>query len=306
VNVENAENVENAAPVATASPLKSLFQRLIDLSVDAYYNPYQAFVWPAELPPGQYWMSPELLSIAGTPSIERLSEAQLLTLARWEAVNFLALSAHGIRELLLHVLQCVHTPGFEDTSEYFHHFIGEENEHMWFFAQFCNRYGGKLYPSKRLKLDRFEEPALRNFLAFGQILIFEEIGDFYNRTMERDERLPAIVQQINRVHHEDESRHMAMGRHILKFMYQGLQRSATAPQLAALRAGLSGYMQIVVEAFYNPSVYADAGLPAPHDLRRELLAHPARARFHHKVVDRIQRFLLEVGIFEEPVYAAQP
>jgi hypothetical protein len=285
-------------------PLKDLFQRLIDLSVDAYYNPYKTFVWPDELPGGQYWMSPELLSLHGTPWMEQLSEERLHELAKWEIVNFLSLSAHGIRELLLHVLQCIHTPGFEDTSEYFHHFVGEENEHMWFFAQFCQRYGRKIYPSKRLKFNSFEEPDLRNFLAFGQILIFEEIGDFYNRSMEKDGRLPEIIQQINHVHHEDESRHMAMGRLILKHMHEDLRHAFPEEKLRALEASLRGYMQVVIEAFYNPSVYADAGLEEPHQLRRDLIAHPARAGFHAKVVDRIQRFLLDTGIFKEPVYAA--
>jgi hypothetical protein len=286
-------------------PLKALFQRLIDLSIDGYYNPYETFVWPDEVPLDRPWMSPELLSVHGTPWMERLTEPQLLALAKWESVNFLSLSAHGIRELLLHVLQCIHTPGFEDSSEYFHHFLGEENEHMWFFAQFCRRYGRKIYPSKRLKYNRFEEPELRNFIAFGQILIFEEIGDFYNRSMAEDGRLPAIVQQINRVHHEDESRHMAMGRIILKHMIESLRRTWPPATLAALGASLGGYMQVVVEAFYNPAVYADAGLDDPHQLRRDLLAHPARARFHARAVDRIQRFLLETAIFEEPVYAAE-
>ncbi len=286
-------------------PLKDLFQRLIDLSVDAYYNPYKTFVWPEELPRGRYWMSPELLSVHGTPWMEELPEERLHVLAQWEIVNFLSLSAHGIRELLLHVLQCIHTPGFEDTSEYFHHFIGEENEHMWFFAQFCRRYGGKIYPTKRLKFDRFEDPGLRNFLAFGQILIFEEIGDFYNRSMERDGRLPAIIQQINHVHHEDESRHMAMGRLILKHMHEDLRSSVPEESLRALEASLRGYMQVVIEAFYNPAVYADAGLAEPYQLRRDLLAHPARARFHARAVERIQGFLLDTGIFKEPVYASE-
>lgn len=175
---------------------------------------------------------------------------------------------------------------------------------MWFFAQFCQRYGGKIYPTKRLKFSSFEEPDLRNFLAFGQILIFEEIGDFYNRSMEKDGRLPGIIQQINHVHHEDESRHMAMGRLILKHMHEDLRRTCPEERLRALEASLRGYMQVVIEAFYNPSVYADAGLEEPYQLRRDLMAHPVRARFHAKVVDRIQRFLLDTGIFKEPVYAA--
>ena len=40
-------------------------------------------------------------------------------------------------ELLIEVMRRLHTPGYEIPTPYFHHFIGEENEHMWFFAEFC-------------------------------------------------------------------------------------------------------------------------------------------------------------------------
>ena len=96
-------------------------------------------------------MSPELMSVYGTPYMDELSESQFVQLSKWECVNFFSINVHGIRGLLQAVIQCVHMPGFEASSEYFHHFIGEENEHMWFFAQFCLRYGEKIYQNKGLK-----------------------------------------------------------------------------------------------------------------------------------------------------------
>src|SRR5258707_12819903 len=90
-------------------------------------------------------MSPELTTTHGAELAETLTREQLFALSKQESINFYSLNVHGIRELLIEVVGRIHTPGFETPSEFFHHFIGEENEHMWFFAEFCLRYGGKLF-----------------------------------------------------------------------------------------------------------------------------------------------------------------
>jgi len=51
-----------------------LLDRLIALSIEHRYNPYKEFDWPATLPQNEYWMSPHLLSVYGTPYIEQMSE----------------------------------------------------------------------------------------------------------------------------------------------------------------------------------------------------------------------------------------
>lgn len=122
-----------------------ILNRLTSKSIDDYYNPYQLFEWPDSLPENMWWMSPELTTTYGTEAAERLTENQLFALSRHESINFYSLNVHGIRELLIEVTKRIHTSGFETPSEFFHHFIGEENEHMWFFAEFCLRYGKKIY-----------------------------------------------------------------------------------------------------------------------------------------------------------------
>src|SRR5713101_2272728 len=123
-------------PLSKADPdtLRTTLQRLVAASVSGYYNPYVTFEWPAELPPEQWWMSPDLLTVDDTPLMGELDGNTLRALSKWESINFYSLNVHGIRELLVEVVRRVHTPGFEEMSEFFHHFTGEENEHMWFFA----------------------------------------------------------------------------------------------------------------------------------------------------------------------------
>ncbi len=140
---------------------RQLLDRLSAKASDDYYNPYVTFEWPDELPPDVLWMTPELLSVWGTAVFDELDEAALVRLSRFESVNFYSLNVHGIRELLIEVTRRVHSPGFEIPSDFFHHFIGEENEHMWFFATFCTRYGGKIYTDKTLPLTGTQRPAGR-------------------------------------------------------------------------------------------------------------------------------------------------
>ncbi|MET8184075.1 hypothetical protein [Streptomyces sp. NPDC005336] len=72
---------------------------------------------------------------------------------------------------------------YADASEFLHHFTGEESKHMWFFAQFCLRYGGKLYPAQRTpkahSVDHLSSAA-RELTVLA---------------------LPDIAREINRVHH---------------------------------------------------------------------------------------------------------
>jgi hypothetical protein len=282
--------------------LKTLLNKLIDHSVDNYYNPYREFQWSESLPKDQYWMSPELLSVFNTPYYEKMNETERIRLSQWEAVNFFSVSTHGIRELLLQVLNCIHRPGFEDISEYFHHFIGEENEHMWFFAQFCQRYGKKFYTNKKFRVTAQEETDLEHFIAFAQILIFEEIGDYFNKTMKDDDRLPPIVRKINRIHHEDESRHIAMGRQVLKSMFKEIKDKHSETKLILIDKAIRGYIMICLDSLYNPEVYKDTGLTDPYAIRNALHEHPARIEFHQLVLARTETFLLRNKILKTKIY----
>ena len=268
-----------------------LISTLTETSVKNYYNPYQEFVWTGTIPEDQYWMSPELLSVYGTKYMNKLNEMQLIRLSKWECVNFFSLNVNGEREVLQIVIQYLHQPGFEDWSEYLHHFIGEENEHLWFFSQFCLKYGKKIYKDKSLKRSQFVEADIEQFLNFARILIFENIGDFYNVRMQNDERLPPIIRQISRVHHQDESRHLVMGREIVKGLFIALKQKYDLERLQEIACYLKVYTERSIESFYNPIVYQDAGLEKPYELRRELLRDAFRESFHNQMLVRTLCFL---------------
>ncbi|MFJ6464928.1 diiron oxygenase [Streptomyces sp. NPDC091387] len=289
-----------SAPAGYDAEFRNLLDRLSDKATAEYYNPFTTFDWPASIPTDDLWMSPELLSVHGTEVMDELSPAQLRTLSRWESVNFYSLNVHGIRELLIEVTRRVHTPGFELPSEFFHHFIGEENDHMWFFATFCLKYAGKIYPDKSVKLPETpRDPDIENFLVFARILVFEQIVDHYNVQMAADHRLHPTVRHINRLHHQDESRHIAFGCRLVQLLWERLlDRGLDEAARHDLRSYLGRYLTTSIESLYNPAVYRDAGLPDGFALRKRLLVHPDRRAAHTKVLHKTTRFLNRIGVLD--------
>ncbi|MFI7239745.1 diiron oxygenase [Streptomyces cyaneofuscatus] len=276
---------------------RGILDRLATKSIDDYYNPYRLFEWPEQLPENMWWMSPELTTTYGTEWAEKLTPEQLHTLSKHESINFYSLNVHGIRELLVEVVNRIHTAGFETPSEFFHHFIGEENEHMWFFAEFCLRYGKKIY---RQPAGGAETAApsdkVQSLLVFARILIFEELVDHFNSAMAEDERLHETIRGINRIHHQDESRHIAFGRELVNLLYQDLKRTATEQELDEVSTYLRRYMRHSFESLYHPQVYRDAGLERPHEIRRALMESPARAEAELRTFRKTAKYLEKTGL----------
>jgi hypothetical protein len=277
-------------------------RRLSDLSVERAYDPFRDFEWPASIPLEGFWMSEDLLSIYGTPHLSALSLEERWKLSRWELVNFFSFTVHGIKELMQTVLACIYKPGYETVSEYFHHFLDEENKHMWFFAEFCRRYGGKIYFPPKIPFSAFSEDDIQTFIALAKILIAEQIGDFYNACMMADESLPPIVQKLNRVHHEDESRHIAMGISVVRLMHETISKKHSEETRRKIENYLVRYMQFFLESFYNPAAYRDAGLQDPYEWRRKLIDAPARKKFHRHVLKKTRRFFQETGIVRPELF----
>lgn len=279
--------------------LTAVLGRLGRMSVEDYYNPYRMFEWAESLDPDQLWMSEDLLTVYGTVEHAGLSREQLVVLARWESINFYSLNVHGIRELLIEVVNRVQMPGFELPSEFFHHFIGEENEHMWFFAEFCKRYGGKIYPFPRVKTKVVDDPEIENFLVFSRILLFEEIVDHYNQRMADDESLQETIRQVNRIHHRDESRHIAFGRELVTLLFHRLRARLSDAEVSELGGYLHQYVDFCLHSFYSLQAYEDAGIADPVGFRRALLADPVRRRLDAHAARKPVAFMRKLGVFPE-------
>lgn len=287
----------------TALPVTDRFLevlgRLSEKSIEDYYNPYQQFDWPEKLDDNRLWMSPELLTPYGTPHLDELGEDTLKRLSKWESINFYSLNVHGIRELLIEVVGRIHMPGFEVPSDFFHHFIGEENEHMWFFAEFCRRYGQKIYASTAMRADSAWEPEIENFLVFARILFFEELVDHYNSRMAQDTSLCDTIRHVNRIHHQDESRHIAFGRELVSLLFTRMCTAVSGERVREVESYLKRYVVFSVNSLYNPHVYRDAGIADPLALRNALIADERRREHERRAIRKPLAFFLKTGIFSD-------
>lgn len=288
-----------SAPLPVTDRFMDVLERLSSRSIEEYYNPYQQFDWPDRLDEKQLWMTPELLTVYGTPYYDELGEETIQKLSKWESINFYSLNVHGIRELLIEVVGRIHMPGFEVPSDFFHHFIGEENEHMWFFAEFCRRYGNKIYGSTAMRADSAWEPEVENFLVFARILFFEELVDHYNMRMAQDDSLCRTIREVNRIHHQDESRHIAFGRELVSLLFTRMREAVPAARVAEVEAYLKRYVVYSINSLYNPHVYRDAGVADPLALRNALVADERRRPYERKAIRKPLSFFLKTGIFAD-------
>ncbi|MET9351027.1 diiron oxygenase [Streptomyces termitum] len=290
--------------MTTAAPLwdeevRSAVQRLTTAAENEYYNPYQTFEWPDSIPEGALWMSEDLMTVHGADAAAELTREQYLALAKWESINFYSLNVHGIRELMAEVVHRIHAPGYEIPTPFFHHFLGEENEHMWFFAEFCLRYGGRLFPDRSLAFPAREQSTLLgNFIVFSRILIFEQIVDHFNSRMAADTALPETIRAINRVHHQDESRHIAFGCQLVRAFYERLKAEGEPAELDAARAYIERYITTSLQSLYSVDAYREAGIADPFAFRTRLLADPARKPAHDAIVSRTTTFYRRIGVLD--------
>ncbi|MGK7943632.1 MAG: diiron oxygenase [Microcystaceae cyanobacterium] len=250
------------------SKIKRTLNKLIEQTNKDTYDPFKELIWPESIEKGKLLMSANLMSVHGTRFENELTQEQLVELSKWEFINFCSLNVTGIRELLIEMTGRLHTPGFEFLSEYLHHLIAEENEHMWYFSKFCLQYGGKIYPDRALALANLPEVDIANFMLFSRILIFEEIVDFYNRKMAKDNNLPSFIQDINRLHHLDEGRHITYGRQYIELVYQQLTKRYPSERLHDIAMAIKGFMQLSAQKLYRREIYADAGLEHPNQIRK--------------------------------------
>ncbi len=272
--------------------------KLIELSRERQSYSFVDLEWPAALDPDGWWLPPELLSVHGTAVGDGMTDAELRTLSRWECVNLFSLNVEGERELVSRLSSLMYMPQVPGVEDYLHHFIDEENKHMWFFGEFCRRYAGKIYSSKKANLSTETfAPEMEYFLLFARIFLFEEIGAYFNQVAATDERLDPFVRRIHQIHHADESRHIAFGRALLARCAEIAFAASSAEEHAAAAAHLGRYTQISLEALYQPAMYRDSGVSSGVALRRQLLSDPARVVHHREVLlKRPLKFFADIGI----------
>lgn len=276
--------------------------RLSRASVKKLWDVYSDIHWPASVEPTDWFMAPELISLYGTPTWDRLDEATRQRLSFFELVNFFSITLHGERPLVQGLCNQMYSRQNREVTEYIHHFLDEENKHMVMFGEFCNRYAGKVYALKKLVLPKTYAKGEEDVTFFIKVLIVEELGDYFNVAMQKDERIAPIAREVNRIHHADEARHIIFGRRLLAELWQEYSPKWTDETLTGVRDWLAEYLRSSWADFYNPQVYRDAGVPDAYEARQAALAADVCREHRVRVSRKLLDYFLEVGILaEEPV-----
>jgi hypothetical protein len=282
--------------------LAELSEQLCEASEKKYVNPYEYLDWPATLDRERWYTSPELVSLHGTETWDALDEAARKRLSFLEAVNFFSLNIHGEKSLIEGLAHRLYAGGSAGHSPYLHHFLDEENKHMVYFGGFCSRYAGQVYRDRKVAFPREYAEGEEDFLFFAKVMIFEEIVDVYNLRMSKDERLEPIARRINLIHHLEETRHLAFGRAITAELFETHAPKWDARTRQAVSEYLAAYLRATWKEYWNPDVYADAGLPEPYEIARTAFDHPACRARRREIDAGCVRYLLEHGmIAEEPL-----
>lgn len=284
--------------MATAAELAP---RLSDASIRKAWDVYSAFDWPESLEPTAHWyMSPELISIHGTPVWEGLDETARKRLSFYEIVNFFSFVLYGERPLVSGLMNRMYRKNtLGAVTDYLHHFVDEENKHMIMFGMFCNRYAGRVYPEKKIVMPRDYARGEEDIAFYCKVLIVEELGDYYNLKMMGDKTIHPLVARINKIHHVDEARHLGFGREYLRELVAEHRPGWSDAELASFRKWLVEYLVSSWGDFYNPAVYKDAGLADGYAIRKMALQDATCRSFRTAASEKLVDYFQEIGLLTE-------
>ena len=281
--------------------IETTVARLCNTSIANVIDPHEALEWPDHMDRDQWFTSPEFITLYGTDVWEGMDEAQRKRLSFFEAINFFSLNIHGERMLIEGLSRRLYRRGNEVISRYLHHFLDEENKHMYYFGRFCTQYYGRIYPEKKLVMEREYAEGEEDFLFFARVVVFEEIVDVHNREMAKDERLVFLAREINRIHHFEETRHLSFGRKVTEELFCRYKDEWGPDVLGRIREYLGDYIVATWKEYYNPEMYKDAGLDQAFSLRRKAQSSDHRKAHRTRITAPVQRFFMKVGIFEQEV-----
>jgi hypothetical protein len=278
-----------------STELTHIANRLNEISRTAFVALPVITEWPETLDSSDWMISPELVSLYGSPEWQQMDEARQKQLAFHELVNFFSLNIHGERFLLAGLASQLYGKSHTPSYVYLHHFIDEENKHLHYFGGFCSRYA-RIYPDRKINLSLTREyaPGEADLLFFARILIFEEIVDYYNIKVAKDPCVHPLIRKINSLHHQDEVRHLAFGRSIVRELAEKFMPSWSPEAVERFQHYMGQYILTTWREYCNPDVYADAGFDDPYDTADK--AYQNARPTHLNAAKRVAGYLQELNL----------
>lgn len=282
----------------TSSADEDVARRLLESSAMLSYDPSTEIDWDAPLAPDLYGLNPEWSTLYGTALWAEMTVEQRVTLTRHEVCSIMSTGIWFEMILQQMILrdQYVKNPATSD-FQFALTEIADECRHSIMFARACEKMGVPGYFPKRgaIELGRLFKSLASAEVAYGGILVAEEMLDVMQRDWMRGANVLPIVRTSSKIHVLEESRHMKFARQEIRDRMAGA--GATHCHLSSLTVAVAAY--VIAKSMVNDGVYAAAGL----DTKRAL--HEVRHNEHHKSMMRsscahLMDFLAQIGLLTKP------
>ncbi|MFF1906246.1 diiron oxygenase [Kitasatospora sp. NPDC058218] len=276
-------------------------KRLLDSAATLSYDPATEIDWDAPLPADGYGLNPEWSTLYGTRLWDEMTEEQRVTLTRHEVCSIMTTGIWFemiLQQMVLRDQYLKNPAGAEFRFALTE--IADECRHSIMFARACEKMGVPQYrPAAAIaQAGRLFKATAKGELAYGGILVAEEVLDVMQRDWMRGENVLEIVRGTSRIHVVEESRHMKFARQEIRERLRGAGRA----RRRAAGTGIAVAAYVIVGSMVHRGVYAAAGL----DTERALAE--VRANQHRKAMMRtssghLMAFLAESGLLNRSAAA---
>ncbi len=268
--------------------------QLLTASARHSYDPRVELDWDAPLEPGLWFLPEKRCTLYGTELWASLSTEQKIRCSREELASALALGVWTEHMLLQIVSRFVYDRDVATPQVQFALVeIADEVRHMIMFARVIESMGSRTYPtpwkvreSGRLLKNLAPVPAL-----WALILMTEEIFDRTQRELAADESVQPLIRTMARIHVVEEARHIGFARTELDRFVPELSTA----RRSALRTMLALSIRTFAQEFFNPAMYARAGLD-PKVAHRAAVSNPHNRETFTWAAERIVEHYRGLGI----------
>jgi hypothetical protein len=276
-------------------------RRLLGSAATLSYDPAVEVDWETPLEEDHYGLNPEWSTLYGTPLWDGMTHRQRVTLTRHEVASIMSTGIWFEMILQQMVLRDMYVTDYARPDFQFALTeIADECRHSIMFARACEKMGIPAYfpTASSVALGRCFKSLASAEVAYGGILVAEEVLDVMQRDWMRGEQVLPIVRATSRIHVVEESRHMTFARQEMRERITGA--GPARRQSSALVIAIAAH--IIVANMVNEGVYAAAGLDPERAVRE------AAGNEHHKALMRascthLMEFLAELGLLTRPAVA---
>lgn len=272
--------------------------RLLDSAAELSYDPSDEVDWDAPVPEDKFGINPEWSTLYGTPLWDEMTFAQQITLTKHEVCSIMCTGIWFemiLQQMLIrdHYVKDPVSARFQFALTE----VADECRHSIMFARVCEKLGVRAYFPTRfsVELGRAFKALAFSEVAYGGILVAEEILDVMQRDWMRGENVQPMVRTTSKIHVVEESRHMKFARQEIVGRMNGV--GAVRRGISSLVVAIAAY--VIVKNMVNKGVYAAAGLDTGRALGE------VRHNAHHRAMMRLScvhlmDFLSEVGLLTRP------